>query len=63
MQEALKYVQGQRITGHRALSPGRIMVVYENGVFILVNYTDETWDHPAGEVGPHDYLVLKGGIG
>lgn len=61
MKDALKHVEGQRITAHRALDLGRVQVEYENGISILINYTDDSWESSDGVVSPHDYLVLERG--
>ena len=61
MRDALKQVEGERITAHKAVDVGRVVVEYENGVAILVNYTDSIWETSAGIVLPHDYLVFEGG--
>ncbi len=61
MRDALKQVEGQRIVAHKAAAVGRVIVEYEGGSSILINYTDDVWQSVAGIVLPHDYLVFEGG--
>lgn len=40
---ALRYVEGSSMTGHRALARGIMETSYENGVRVYVNYTDDDY--------------------
>jgi len=57
---ALKYVKGSAITDHRYLQPGVSLTTYDNGVKIVVNYTDASYIISGKTVGPSGYLVIEG---
>ncbi len=62
MEEALQHVEGQKIVSHQAINLGQVMVEYENGIIILINYMESPWESPFGVVAAQDYIVVEGGV-
>ena len=56
---ALKDVEGSRMTDHKAIDKGIVETVYENGVHIYVNYTDADYTTDAGIVIPKGSYTLE----
>lgn len=52
-------VSGAEIETHNVLASGIRETVYDNGVTVYVNYGDKAVNSPAGEVAPHNYIVLE----
>lgn len=52
-------INGQKIVSHNVFEDGLRETVFENGVTVYVNYTDNTLTSPMGEVAPHDYLITE----
>lgn len=57
--EALQEVQDRFIVDHRSLAPGVFLTSYENGVQIVVNYNDSSYDAGGRLVEGKGYAVLK----
>ncbi len=55
--EALNHVIGESITSREVLELGVIKVTYSNGVAIIVNYTQSSYDYFGTDVSPLDYYV------
>ena len=51
-------VRGQSIVDHRGLQEGVYRTTYENGLAVVVNYTDEDYSHD-GTVAAKGYSVLE----
>ena len=54
-----KKISGQHIQKHTVYENGLRETVFENGVVVYVNYTDNAINTPAGEVLPYDYLITE----
>ncbi|MDX9690922.1 MAG: DUF5696 domain-containing protein [Acholeplasmataceae bacterium] len=59
MNDAFKYVMGSEWTNRTVLAPGVILNTYENGVSLLINYTDDAYVYAGQTVDSVDYLVLN----
>jgi hypothetical protein len=59
MNDAYKYIVGSSWTDRAVLAPGVILNTYENGVSLLINYTEDTYTYLGQTVEPLDYLVLN----
>ncbi|WP_127530155.1 DUF5696 domain-containing protein [Paenibacillus kobensis] len=58
--DVLKNVQNKRITAHEKLGEGVFKTVYENGVFVIVNYTREQITVDGKAIGGESYMT--GGV-
>jgi hypothetical protein len=58
--DALSHTLHQQISNREILANGVVKVTYGNGVFIIVNYTNETVTYDETQINPKDYHV--GGI-
>ena len=61
MAEALNAVAGAKISLHEKLADGVVRVSYDNGVAIVVNYTENAYNKGGISVEPMDYTVVEGG--
>ncbi|MBO5200593.1 MAG: hypothetical protein J6B93_04865 [Clostridia bacterium] len=52
-------ISGMCIISHTVLENQVRETVFENGVAVYVNYTDQALSTPAGEIGPRDYLITE----
>ena len=59
IQSSLSYVRGQRIMGRTMLAEGVAKTSYENGVSIIVNYTDMDFNFNGTLVHAESFVVLK----
>lgn len=59
LSEYYKKISGAHISSHKILESGLRETVFDNGVTVFVNYGDAACASPAGEVPPHDFLVLE----
>lgn len=55
----LRQVQGAAMTNHKALASGVVLVQYDNGVDIIVNYTAVPFEYRQTEIGPQSAEVIK----
>lgn len=58
--EALGRVAGAKIVQHDQLAKGIVRVSYDNGISIVVNYTQATYRSGGIAVEPMDYTVIEG---
>ena len=58
--QALKHVRGLRIISHQYLEEGISEIIYEQGIVIVINYSDKKINCQYGEIEPHQYVVIKG---
>ena len=56
--EALNPVAGAKILRHSQLSDGVVCVSYDNGISIVVNYTDNAFSQGNIQVEPMDFTVI-----
>ena len=56
---ALKDIKGEQIVDRNIIEAGVIEVVYDNGVKVYVNYTDQPYTYNGVEVASMDYKVVK----
>lgn len=52
-------ISGKHIISHKVFENGLRETVFENGVCVYVNYTDQTLDTSAGELLPYEYLISE----
>ena len=55
----LDKVRGQSIVNHEKLHEGVYRTTYENGLAVVVNYTDESYSHNGIAVAAKSYSVLE----
>jgi hypothetical protein len=55
----LDKVRGQSIVNHEKLDEGIFRTTYENGLAVVVNYTDEDYSHDGITVAAKSYSVLE----
>lgn len=60
VEEALQPVHGRAMISHRALSDGFILVTYDNGAKVYVNYTGDAKADGGVTVEPYGYQVVAG---
>lgn len=53
--------RGKAIQSHQAVEEGRVIVGYEGGMRLYINYTDAAWESDAGSIPAHDAKLLTGG--
>ena len=58
VQQALQPVRGRAMVSHRALADGFILVTYDNGVKVYVNYTGDVMTDGGVTVEPNSYRVV-----
>ena len=56
---ALNHVAGAKIVDHEQLAKGVVRVTYDNGVSIVVNYTESPFRSGGVSVKPMDYTVIE----
>lgn len=59
---ALKYVKGEKIVSREILDDKVVKVDYSNGVSIIVNYKDKDYIYNGKTVQAKNYLILGGGL-
>jgi hypothetical protein len=59
MNDVFKYVQGSAWINREVVAPGVIINTYANGVKVIINYTEDTYNGLGQTVDPLDYLVLN----
>ena len=59
--QALRHVSSALITGRTVPETGVVRVDYDNGVSIILNYTETSKFYSGLEILPKNYLVLKAG--
>jgi len=52
-------ISGQRIRKHTVHKNGLRETLFENGVRVYVNYTDDTLETSAGKLPPYEYLIAE----
>ena len=57
--QALNQVVGAHIVRHEQLDQGVVCVSYDNGISIVVNYTDHEFTHNGIQVEPMGYAVIE----
>lgn len=55
--QALSYVQGERIISRIVPDEGIVVIEYSNGVEIIINYTQNTYTHNGHIIQPMNYIV------
>nr|MDA3931550.1 DUF5696 domain-containing protein [Mycoplasmatota bacterium] len=55
--QALTYVQGEEIISREIPDEGIAVIGYSNGVEIIVNYTNNSYNYDGQTVQPMDYWV------
>lgn len=61
LSKVLQMLSGAHIIHHDVPKPGLVRVEYDNGLIVLINYTDDLWEYQGTIISPLDFSVIKDG--